>query len=78
MKFISNSVGRKQLGEVEGRELEETLKVYAYPYTVVFELAKVSQLQSPDIQRKIRRLSEDLLQVSRLNYPRDMMPLHDT
>ena len=52
--------------------------MYAFPYAVVFELIKVNNAQPVDIQRKIYRLSEDLLQISQLNYIKQIMPLHDT
>lgn len=52
--------------------------MYGYPYAVAFELAKHSRNQPLDIQKKIQKLSEDLLQISQLNYFAKVQPLHNT
>jgi|JI10StandDraft_1071094.scaffolds.fasta_scaffold1650667_2 hypothetical protein len=52
--------------------------MYAFPYAVVFELAKVAREQSVEIRKKIQNLSEDLLQISQLHYFKKIQPLHDT
>lgn len=52
--------------------------MYAYPYAVAFELTKYSRAQPMDIQKKIQKLTEDLLQISQLNYYAKVQPLHDT
>ena len=68
MKFIETSLGRRELDEEEAARFEERIKLYAFPYAVVFELIKVSKAQPIDVQRKIIRLCEDLLQISQMNY----------
>ena len=52
--------------------------MYAFPYAIVFELFKVAHLQATDLQLKILKLADDLLQISQLNYSNQIQPLHAT
>jgi hypothetical protein len=57
---------------------EAAIKLYAFPYAMAFELAKVAPEQPEEVAERIQKVSEDLLQISQLHFTKLVEPLHRT